>query len=145
MHHLILSSCYFFSHIPQNLSYKLQPLHESVTIKTGHEAVKIYRIYTNLMHTSIFKMKPKKYLLANVMCIGKMCTLYNNEFLLWIQCYKKTLFFDKLISSYTQTIKNTQLLNSVLQKTLFKFALESNAHPNFCNVIWPKKVRITFE
>jgi hypothetical protein len=54
------------------------------------------------------------------MRIGKKCTLYNNEFLLRNQFYKKTLFFDKLISSYTLTRKkakkNMQLLNSVLQK-----------------------------
>jgi hypothetical protein len=48
------------------------------------------RIYANLMRTSIFKtLKPKKYLLVNVMHIGKKCTLYNDEFLLRIQFYKK--------------------------------------------------------
>jgi hypothetical protein len=50
----------------------------------------------------------KKYLLANVMCIGKKCTLYNNEFLLRIQFYKNALFFDKLIISYTLTRKKAQ-------------------------------------
>jgi hypothetical protein len=83
------------------------------------------------------------------MHIGKKCTLYNNGFLLRIQFYKKALFFDKLISSYTLTRKKAQkrqLLNSILQKTLFfKLAIKSNAHPNFRDVIWPKKVRITFE
>jgi hypothetical protein len=69
-----------------------------------------YRIYANLMRPSIFKtLKPKKkYLLGNVMRIGKKCTLYNNESLLRIQFYKKTLFSDKLISSYTLTRKKAQ-------------------------------------
>jgi hypothetical protein len=63
---------------------------------------------------------------------------------------KKTILFDKLISSYTLTKKKAQKhatleFNFTKKKTLFKFALESNAHPNFRDVIWPKKVRITFK
>jgi hypothetical protein len=63
------------------------PLH-SVIVDIGdnvHPVLPYYRIYGNLMRTSIFKtLKPKKYLLANVMGIGKKCSLYNNEFLLRI-------------------------------------------------------------
>jgi hypothetical protein len=58
------------------------------------------------------------------MGIGKKCTLYNNEFLLQIQFYKRTLFFDKLISSYTLTRKKAQKhatleFNFTKKKTLF--------------------------
>jgi hypothetical protein len=67
------------------------------------------------------------------MRIGKKCTLYNNEVLLQIQFYKKkTLFFDKLSSSYTPTRKKAQKhatleFNFTKKKNTIKFAIESNA------------------
>jgi hypothetical protein len=80
------------------------------------------------------------------MRIGKKCTLYNNEFLLRIQFYKKKHY--SLINRHDEgTLEGAVLVRthySVI-KCSFKFAIESNAHANFRDVIWPKKVRITFE